>query len=84
MREDKLDGSRTKNRDAWACSRCTWRPSGRVGELAFQPSFDVSFVVPRPTTGSTPSLLDTHDRSIARAREILGSLDDAALELPGA
>jgi uncharacterized damage-inducible protein DinB len=54
----------------------------RLGELALQPSFDVSFVVPRPNTTSIPALLEAHDQSIARAREILGSMDDAALELP--
>jgi len=53
-----------------------------LGELALQPSFDASVVVPRPTTTSIPALLEAHDRSIARAREILGSMDDAALELP--
>jgi uncharacterized damage-inducible protein DinB len=53
-----------------------------LGELALQPSFDVSAVVPRPTTTSIPALLEAHDRSVARAREILGSMDDAALELP--
>jgi uncharacterized damage-inducible protein DinB len=53
-----------------------------LGELSLQPSFDAGVVVPRPTTTSIPALLETHDRSIARAREILGSMDDAALELP--
>ena len=53
-----------------------------LGELALQPSFDVSFVVPRPGTASIPALLETHDQSIARAREVIGSMDDAALELP--
>ena len=55
---------------------------GVLGELAMQPSFDVSFVVPRPTTTSIPALLEAHDQSVARAREILGSIDDAALALP--
>jgi uncharacterized damage-inducible protein DinB len=53
-----------------------------LGELSLQPSFDASVVVPRPTTTSISALLETHDRSVARAREILGSMDDAALELP--
>jgi uncharacterized damage-inducible protein DinB len=54
----------------------------RLAEVATQPSFDVSFVIPRPTTTSIPELLEAHEQSIARAREILGSMDDAALELP--
>lgn len=53
-----------------------------LGELSIQPSFDVSFVVPRPTTTSIPALLQAHDASVARAREILGSMDDAALSIP--
>ena len=55
---------------------------GRLAEVAMQPSLDVSFVVPRPTTTSIPALLEAHDQSIARAREILGSMDDSALEVP--
>ena len=54
----------------------------RLAEVSMQPSFDVGFVVPRPTTTSIPALLEAHDQSIARAREILGSMDDSALELP--
>jgi uncharacterized damage-inducible protein DinB len=53
-----------------------------LAELAMHPSFDVSFVVPRPITPSIPALLEAHDRSVARAKEILGSMDDAALDLP--
>jgi uncharacterized damage-inducible protein DinB len=55
---------------------------GRLAEVAMQPSLDVSFVVPRPTTTSIPALLEAHDKSIARAREILGSIDDSALAVP--
>ena len=47
-----------------------------------QPSLDVSFVVPRPSTTSIPALLEAHDQSVARAREILGSMDDSALDAP--
>jgi uncharacterized damage-inducible protein DinB len=55
---------------------------GRLAEVSMQPSLDVSFVVPRPTTTSIPALLEAHDQSIARAREILGSMKDDALEVP--
>jgi uncharacterized damage-inducible protein DinB len=54
----------------------------RLAELAMQPSLDVGFVVPRPTTTSIPALLEAHDQSVARAREIVGSMDDSALETP--
>jgi uncharacterized damage-inducible protein DinB len=53
-----------------------------LGELSIQPSFDISNAVPQPGTPSIPALLEAHDRSIARAREILGSMDDAALDIP--
>jgi uncharacterized damage-inducible protein DinB len=53
-----------------------------LAELSMRPSFDVSFVVPRPSTSSIPALLDAHDHSVARAKDILGSMDDAALDLP--
>jgi uncharacterized damage-inducible protein DinB len=52
-----------------------------LAELSLLPSFDVSFVVPRPSTPSIPALLEAHDHSVARAREILGSMNDAALDL---
>jgi uncharacterized damage-inducible protein DinB len=53
-----------------------------LAEISMRPSFDVGFVVPRPVTTSIPALLEAHDHSVARAREVLGSMDDAALELP--
>jgi uncharacterized damage-inducible protein DinB len=55
---------------------------GRLAEVSTQPSLDISFVVPRPTTANIPALLEAHDQSIARARELLGSMDDSALEVP--
>ncbi len=54
----------------------------RLAEVSTQPSLDVSFVVPRPTARSIPALLEAHDQSVARAREILSSMDDAALAIP--
>jgi len=53
-----------------------------LAEVSMQPSFDASFVVPRPTTTSISALLEAHDKSISRAREILASMNDAALEIP--
>ena len=54
----------------------------RLAEVSTQPSLDVSFVVPRPTARSIPALLEAHDQSVARARESLSSMDDAALAIP--
>jgi uncharacterized damage-inducible protein DinB len=53
-----------------------------LAEISMRPSFDAGFVVPRPTTASIAALLEAHDRSVARAKDILASMDDAALDLP--
>ena len=54
----------------------------RLADVSTQSSLDVSFVVPRPAATSIPGLLEAHDQSVARAREILSSMDDAALAIP--
>jgi uncharacterized damage-inducible protein DinB len=53
-----------------------------LSEISMLPEFDASFVVPRPEAKSVDELLGAHDASIARAREIIGGMDDAALETP--
>ena len=53
-----------------------------LSEVSMLPSFDVSFVVPRPEAKSMDELLGAHDASVARAREIIGGMDDAALATP--
>jgi uncharacterized damage-inducible protein DinB len=83
VREDSLDWSpHEKSMTLGVLAMHVATIPAALGELALQPSFDVSFAVPRPSTTSILALLEAHDQSIARAREILGSMDDAALELP--
>lgn len=55
---------------------------GAIAELAMQPTFDVGTRVPRPGAASAAELVSTLDRSVARAREVLGAMDDAALQSP--
>jgi uncharacterized damage-inducible protein DinB len=53
-----------------------------LSEVAMLPEFDASFVVPRPEAKSVDELLAAHDASVARAREIIGGMNDAALATP--
>jgi uncharacterized damage-inducible protein DinB len=53
-----------------------------LAEAAMLSEFDANFVVPRPEATSMDELLRAHDASLARAREILGAMDDAALATP--
>jgi uncharacterized damage-inducible protein DinB len=53
-----------------------------LSEVSMLPTFDASFVVPRPEAKSVDELLGAHDASVARAREILAGMDDAALATP--
>ncbi|MFI5242502.1 MAG: DinB family protein, partial [Gemmatimonadales bacterium] len=55
---------------------------GALSEIAMKPSFDVSFVVPRPTATSVDQLLTTLGESVAKAKAVIGSMDDAALATP--
>jgi uncharacterized damage-inducible protein DinB len=55
---------------------------GAIAELALQPTFDVNTQVPRPGASSTAELVATLDRSVARAREVLGGMSDADLAAP--
>ena len=55
---------------------------GAIAELALVPEFDVGTAVPLPMPASVAEVVETHDRSVARAKAALGQLDDAALGLP--
>ena len=55
---------------------------GMLAEISMRPEFDARFVVPRPEAKSMSEILGAHDASVARAREILGGMDDAALQTP--
>jgi uncharacterized damage-inducible protein DinB len=55
---------------------------GALSEISMHPTFDAATVIPRPEAKSVDELLGAHDASIARAHEILESMDDAALETP--
>jgi uncharacterized damage-inducible protein DinB len=53
-----------------------------LSEVAMLPAFDAGTPVPRPEAKSMEELLGAHDASVARAREIIGGMDDAALGTP--
>ena len=52
---------------------------GQIAQLSMQETFNVSNGIPRPSAGSTAELLAALDESLASARKIVGSMDDAAL-----
>lgn len=55
---------------------------GAIAEISMQPKFDISVQHPRPVATSTAEILSTHDWSVGRAKELLGSMDDASLSIP--
>jgi uncharacterized damage-inducible protein DinB len=55
---------------------------GAIAELSTRSSFDVKTQVPRPSATSTAELVAALDQSVARARVLLGAMDDAALATP--
>lgn len=55
---------------------------GAVTELSTKPSSDVNTPVPRPSAANVSEILATLDDSLERARTLLSSMDDAALESP--
>lgn len=75
-----------------------WRPHERsltMGQLAMHVAsipgalteistrtFDVRTTIPRPGAATTGELLERLEQSLAEARELLVSMDDAALSLP--
>jgi uncharacterized damage-inducible protein DinB len=54
---------------------------GAIAEVSRE-SFDVNTVIPRPTAAGTDEILQTLDRSLARARAILEAMGDADLLSP--
>jgi uncharacterized damage-inducible protein DinB len=54
---------------------------GAIAEISTR-SFDVKTVIPRPSARSTAELLGVLDQSLARARTLLGAMDDADLASP--
>ena len=55
---------------------------GRLAEVSMLPAFEANFAIPRPEAKSMDEILGAHDDGIARAREIIGGMDDAALATP--
>ncbi|MFI5243158.1 MAG: DinB family protein [Gemmatimonadales bacterium] len=55
---------------------------GVLAELSMKPSFDASTVIPRPTPASLDHLLTTHEESVAKARTLIGAMDDVSLATP--
>lgn len=55
---------------------------GGIAEISTWPAFDVSIEHPRPSATSTAELLAALDESVARARTVLGGMEDAALAIP--
>lgn len=55
---------------------------GAIAQVSTLPSFDVNTIIPRPGAASVAQLTAALDESVARARAILGAMDDAALATP--
>jgi uncharacterized damage-inducible protein DinB len=55
---------------------------GAIAEVSQASSFDVATVIPRPTASSTSEILEALDESLARARGILGAMNDGDLVAP--
>jgi len=55
---------------------------GAIAGISTQPTFDVKTEIPRPSATSVAELLTVFDESVARAKAILGEMDDAALLSP--
>lgn len=55
---------------------------GAIAELSLRPTFNVKTEVPRQSAPSAAALVATFDESLARARSVLGQMDDATLVLP--
>jgi uncharacterized damage-inducible protein DinB len=54
---------------------------GAIAEVS-RNSFDVNTVIPRPTATNTGQILQTLDNSLARARSVLETVEDADLQAP--
>ena len=52
---------------------------GAIAGIAMQPAFDIKTAVPRPEATSTRELLATLEESVARAKNLLGTMDESQL-----
>ncbi|CAN5902823.1 DinB family protein [soil metagenome] len=55
---------------------------GAIAEIALRPTFNVKTEVLRQSAPSAAALAAIFDESVARARSVLGGMDDATLALP--
>ncbi len=55
---------------------------GAIAELSLQPTFNVKTEVPRQSAPSAAALVAAFDESVARARRVLGAMDESELSLP--
>ena len=52
---------------------------GAIAEVAMQPAFDISTEVQRPSATSVGELIATLEESLSKARNLVGSMDEAML-----
>jgi uncharacterized damage-inducible protein DinB len=53
-----------------------------IAEVSTRPTFDVNTQIPRPSPASVDELLAELERSVQRAKAILGGMEDSALSTP--
>jgi uncharacterized damage-inducible protein DinB len=53
---------------------------GAIAEIAMQPTFDINTAGARPSATSISELITTLERSVAKARKLLGSMDQDMLD----
>jgi uncharacterized damage-inducible protein DinB len=52
---------------------------GAIAEVAMQSSFDINTTIPRPGAKSVGELIEALEQSLAKARNLLGKMDEAML-----
>ena len=52
---------------------------GALAEVAMKPEFDINTVVPRPEATSVGELITTLEKSLAKAKELIGSMNEREL-----
>ncbi len=55
---------------------------GAIAEISLRPTFNVKKEVPRQSAPNAAALLAIFDESVARARRVLGGMNDTTLTLP--
>lgn len=55
---------------------------GAIAELSVQETFEVNTDVPRPSATSVAEVMGALEHSLAKAKSLLGSMDDAVLASP--